>query len=487
MPASASTRLTARERWKLLVLLSASFTLAVDFSVLNVALPEIGRDVGIQVQDLQWIITAFALPAAGFGLLFGRLGDLVGRRLFFITGIALLGVGSLIGGVAETSWLLIAGRIVQGFGAAAVAPTALSLLTTSFEEGPRRSRALGINGALISAGFTVGALLGGVLTSGLSWRWAFFINIPVAIVVLILTPALFAESRPNERPRLDLPGAVLISAALASLVFGLTIAGESGLSVIDPYPWLAAAVVLLLIFGWVESRAHSPLVAVRILRKRTVAFGNLAGLATFSMMSSLTYLLTLYLQDVLLLNAVLTGSVIAVIGIVSVVAANFTPRIIGKFGQKGLVVAALVFQAVGSIVLAFAGPNMTSLSLILVGIVIGALGHIGSIVGYTVTSTSGLPDNEQGLATGLTTTSQQVGLALGTPLMATILAIGIGNRTADDPSALLDGLTTAIAANGIIVLAVAVVVAVFLPGASTTAKSSNRTDTATEPVAAESQ
>lgn len=480
MPTSTSTRLTARERWKLLVLLSASFTLAVDFSVLNVALPEIGRDVGIQVQDLQWIITAFALPAAGFGLLFGRLGDLVGRRLFFIAGIALLGVGSLIGGVAETSWLLIAGRIVQGFGAAAVAPT-------SFEEGPRRSRALGINGALISAGFTAGALLGGVLTSGLSWRWAFFINIPVAIVVLILTPILFAESRPNERPRLDLPGAVLISAALASLVFGLTIAGESGLSVIDPYPWLAAAVVLLLVFGWVESRAHSPLVAVRILRKRTVAFGNLAGLTTFSMMSSLTYLLTLYLQDVLLLNAVLTGLVIAVIGIVSVVAANFTPRIIGKFGQKGLVVAALVFQGVGSIVLAFAGPNMTSLVLILVGIVIGALGHIGSIVGYTVTSTSGLPDSEQGLATGLTTTSQQVGLALGTPIMATILAIGIGNRAADAPSALLDGLTTAIAANGIIVLAVAVVVAIFLPGASTTAKSSNRADTATEPVAAESQ
>lgn len=487
MPTSASTRLTARERWKLLVLLSASFTLAVDFSVLNVALPEIGRDVGIQVQDLQWIITAFALPAAGFGLLFGRLGDLVGRRLFFIAGIALLGVGSLIGGVAETSWLLIAGRIVQGLGAAAVAPTALSLLTTSFEEGPRRSRALGINGALISAGFTAGALLGGVLTNGLSWRWAFFINIPVAIVVLILTPILFAESRPNERPRLDLPGAVLISAALASLVFGLTIAGESGLSVIDPYPWLAAAVVLLLVFGWVESRAHSPLVAVRILRKRTVAFGNLAGLTTFSMMSSLTYLLTLYLQDVLLLNAVLTGLVIAVIGIVSVVAANFTPRIIGKFGQKGLVVAALVFQGVGSIVLAFAGPNMTSLVLILVGIVIGALGHIGSIVGYTVTSTSGLPDSEQGLATGLTTTSQQVGLALGTPIMATILAIGIGNRAADDPSALLDGLTTAIAANGIIVLVVAVVVAIFLPGASTTAKSSNRSDMATEPVAAESQ
>lgn len=484
MPTSASTRLTTRERWQLLVLLSASFTLAVDFSVLNVALPEIGRDVDIQVQDLQWIITAFALPAAGFGLLFGRLGDIVGRRLFFIVGISLLGVGSLIGGIAETSWLLIAGRIVQGFGTAAVAPTALSLLTTSFEEGPRRSRALGINGALLSAGFTIGALLGGVLTSGLSWRWAFFINIPVAIVVLILTPILFAESRPTERPRLDLPGAALISAALAALVFGLTVAGETGLGEATPYPWLAAALVLLLVFGWVESKARSPLVAVRILRKRTVAFGNLAGLTTFSMMSSLTYLLTLHLQDVLLLDAVMTGLVIAIIGVVAFIAANFTPRIIGKFGQKSLVVTGLILQGIGSIVLAFAGSNITSLIFIIVGIVIGALGHIGSIVGYTVTSTSGVPDSEQGLATGLTTTSQQVGLALGTPIMATVLALGIGNRSANDPEALLDGLTVAITANGAIVLAIAVLVVLFLPGASAVGKPSITTDAAAEAVPA---
>lgn len=168
-------------------MLSAGFLLAVDYFVINVALPEIGRDVGIGVAGLQWIITAFALPAAGLGLLFGRLGDIVGRRLLFLTGIALLGDGSVMGGVADTAWFLIVGRVVQGLGAAAVAPTALSLLTTSFEEGPRRARALDINGALISAGFTNGALLGGLLTAGLSWRATFLINMPIAIVVLILT------------------------------------------------------------------------------------------------------------------------------------------------------------------------------------------------------------------------------------------------------------------------------------------------------------
>ncbi len=462
----SDTRLSRAERWKLVVLLSASFLLAVDFSVLNVALPEIGRDVGIGVAGLQWIITAFALPAAGLGLLFGRLGDLVGRRLLFLTGIALLGAGSLMGGLADTAWFLIAGRVIQGLGAAAVAPTALSLLTTSFEEGPRRARALGINGALISAGFTTGALLGGLLTAGLSWRAAFLINVPIAIIVLILTPVLFTETRPATKPRLDLPGALLISGGLTCLVFGLTVAGETGLAHPDAYPWLAGALVLLVVFFIVESRTKDPLVAVAVLRRRTVAFGNLAGLTTFSMMSSLTYLLTLYLQDVLMLGAVLTGAMIAVIGAVSVVAANFTPKIIGRYGQKALVVTALVFQGVGTLVIAVAGSHGASWVIVLVGIVIGALGHIGTIVGYTVTATSGLPDSEQGLATGLTTTSQQVGLALGTPLIASVLAATLAGNgiAATGASALATGLAVAIAVNGVLVLAAAITVAVFLPG-----------------------
>ncbi|GAB33304.1 MFS transporter [Gordonia otitidis] len=480
MPELSDTRLSRAERWKLVVLLSASFLLAVDFSVLNVALPEIGRDVGIGVAGLQWIITAFALPAAGLGLLFGRLGDLTGRRLLFLTGIALLGTGSLMGGLADTAWFLIAGRVIQGLGAAAVAPTALSLLTTSFEEGPRRARALGINGALISAGFTTGALLGGLLTAGLSWRAAFLINVPIAIIVLILTPILFTETCPATKPRLDLPGALLISGGLTCLVFGLTVAGETSLAHPDAYPWLAGALVLLVVFFIVESRTKDPLVAVAVLRRRTVAFGNLAGLTTFSMMSSLTYLLTLYLQDVLLMGAVLTGAMIAVIGAVSVVAANFTPKIIGRYGQKALVVTALVFQGVGTLVIAVAGSYGASWVIVLVGIVIGALGHIGTIVGYTVTATSGLPDSEQGLATGLTTTSQQVGLALGTPLIASVLAAALAGNgiAAIGASGLAAGLAVAIAVNGVLILAAAITVAIFLPRHRQAAETAQQTEPA---------
>ncbi|MFT3860092.1 MFS transporter [Micropruina sp.] len=464
MTDAVSTTLTTSERWKLIVLLSASFTLAVDFSVLNIALPQIGRDVGLDTTALQWVITAFALPAAGFGLLFGRLGDLIGRRRLFMIGISLLGIGSIIGGVAPTAAVLLTGRVVQGFGAAAVAPTALSLLTTSFEEGPRRTRALGINGALIAAGFTVGALLGGILTTGISWRAAFWINLPITLVVLIVTPTLFPANRPDTKPRLDWPGAILISIALTALVFGLTVAGDHGLGTWQPYPWLAAAVILGALFAWRELHAAHPLVTLSILRRRTIAVGNLTGLTTFSMMSSATYLLTLYLQDVLSLNALLSGIVIAVVGVVSITVANFIPKLIGIFGLRTLVIAALTLQGIGMIVIAFAGASAWAVAIIIAGRIIAGLGHIGSIIGYTAMSSSGLPDNEQGLATGLATTSQQVGIALGTPLMASILALTLTVTSTDSAStaALRTGLATTIAVNGLILIAVALLVVLLL-------------------------
>jgi len=193
------------------VLLTASFTLAVDFSILNVALPTIGADVGFSLENLQWIATSFSLCAAGFTLLFGRVADLFDRRRLFLLGIALLGVSSLVGGLATAPWVLLSARVAQGLATAAVILAALSLLTTSFPEGRLRDRALGLNGALMAAGFTTGAILGGVLTDLLSWRWAFYINVAVAVVVLILAPGVLPDSRPAQRPRLDLPGALSVT------------------------------------------------------------------------------------------------------------------------------------------------------------------------------------------------------------------------------------------------------------------------------------
>jgi len=202
---SRGDRISGRQLLILAVLLTAGFTLAVDFSILNVALPAVGADVGFSLDNLQWIATAFSLCAAGFTLFFGRIADLFGRRRLFLLGIGLLGVSSLIGGLATTPSVLIAARIAQGLATAAVTPAALSLLTTSFPEGALRNKALGLNGALMAAGFTTGAILGGVLTDLLSWRWTFFINVVVAVVVLAVAPAVLSESRPSQRPKLDIP------------------------------------------------------------------------------------------------------------------------------------------------------------------------------------------------------------------------------------------------------------------------------------------
>ena len=219
--------MTGGQRLILAVLLTASFTLAVDFSVLNVALPTIGADVGLALNHLQWIATAFALCAASFTLFFGRIADLFGRRRLFLIGMALLGGSSLVGGLAQEPVLLMIARVAQGIATAMVIPAALSLLITSFPEGSQRERALGLNGSLMAAGFTTGAILGGVLTDLLSWRWAFFINVIIAAAVLAAGPAVIRESRPVGRPRVDVPGAATVTLGLLAIVFGLTTASES--------------------------------------------------------------------------------------------------------------------------------------------------------------------------------------------------------------------------------------------------------------------
>ncbi len=215
-----------RERLALAVLLTASFTLAVDFSILNVALPQIGADVGFALPDLQWIATSFAVCAAGLTLFFGRTADLFGRRRQFLAGIALLGAASLVGGLADVPWLLLAARVAQGVATAAVAPAALSLITTSFAEGALRDRALGLNGALMAAGFTSGAILGGLLAGLVSWRWAFFVNVVVAVAVLVVGPAVLRETGERRRTPLDAPGAITVTLALAAGIYGLAQAAE---------------------------------------------------------------------------------------------------------------------------------------------------------------------------------------------------------------------------------------------------------------------
>ncbi|MCX4095898.1 MFS transporter [Nocardia sp. alder85J] len=450
-----------RDRVALLVLLTASFTLAVDFSILNVALPRIGAEVGFGLADLQWIGTAFAVCAAGFTLFFGRLADLFGRRRQFLVGIAVLGVASLAGGLATTPWVLLVARVAQGLATAAVTPAALSLLTTSFPEGRLRERALGLNGALMAAGFTTGAILGGLLTDLISWRWAFFVNVVVAVVVLAAGPMVLRENRSEQRPRLDAPGAITVTLALVAGVYGLTQAGQRSWS--DPRCWgfLLAATILLALFAGIERRVAQPLVPPNLLRRRGIGWGNPAGVLAFATETSVVFLLTLYLQNVRGFTPLQTGLTFAVMGLGTVLGGVVGPRVIGALGGKYAVAAGLVVQAAATLPLVFLGSMPGWFAVLLVTTFAGGVANLVAIVGFMVTATSGLPDSEQGLATGLATMSQQVGIALGTPIMSAVVTAvggGVGH-----------GVATALAVNAAACLGAGLLFAVTLPGATSRA------------------
>lgn len=318
-------RLTGRARLVLFVLCAAQFMVALDFSVLNVALPVLGKDLGLSRSALQWAVTAFALPSGGFLLLFGRIADLYGRKRLFLTGLALFGGASLLATLAWDPASFLTGRALQGLGAAVVVPTGMSLLTTTFPEGPLRDKALGISGTLLSLGFTVGMVLGGVMTDTLGWRSTMGLLAAAAVAVLCLAPRLLPESRTPERPRLDVPGAVTVTGGLLALIYGLSTAAERGFGGTDVLVSLVAGVLLLAAFVVVESKAHAPLVSLPMLKRGTVAWGNIGGLVTFSMMSTVVFVLTLYLQETLRLSSFLTGLVFGVQGVASAVAGSYAP------------------------------------------------------------------------------------------------------------------------------------------------------------------
>ncbi|MFE6719081.1 MFS transporter [Streptomyces albidoflavus] len=456
------TRLTGRDRLVLVVLLVAQFMLAVDFSILNVALPAIGDGLGFPLSGLQWIATSFALSAAGFTLLLGRIGDLVGRRRIFLAGLALLGAASLAGGLATTPEVLIAARVAQGLATAAVTPAGLALLTTAFPEGPLRQRALGLNGALMSAGFTSGAILGGVLTDLLSWRWAFLVNVPVALAVLLVAPAVLHESRPAHRPRLDVPGALTVTLGLLGVVYGLTQAGEHGWSHPAALLGLVAGVVLLIAFWFVEGRAAEPLVPLPVLRRPSVAWGNILGVLAFLTETSLVYLLTLYMQRTLGFSALAAGVSFAVLGLGTVTGGVLAARVIARSSVGATLVAGGLLQAVFTGVLLLLGESPAWMGLLLPATFFGGVGNMLVIVGFMVTATSGLPDGEQGLATGLATMSQQIGITMGTPVMSAVVTAGTAGAVT--AGAVLHGVTLAVAVNAVLVLLGVVIAAAFLRG-----------------------
>jgi MFS family permease len=409
----APARMTYKQQLTAFLLLGTGFMLSVDFSILNIALPQVGAAVGLGLSDLPWVATAYALPAAGFSLLFGRIADLYGRRRLFLTGITLLAVASMVGGFAASPTQLLVARALQGLATAVATPAALSLLITSFSDDGQRTRVLGLNGALLSGGFTVGALVGGALVGALSWHWAFLINVPVALLILVVTPFVVPASSAPAGVKLDVPGAVTVTLGLLAFTFGVT---DRNLYA------LIGGLGLLVLFWLIEVRAKAPLVAVSMLARPTVKWGNVACFVVFSMESALVFLITLYLQDVLRFAPLTTGLVFGIPGLAAVAAGVIASRLIGRYGPRNVLAVAMLVQTGFTAPLIFLDASNVWLCLLIPALFAGFLGHVTAIVACMVTATSNVPDSEQGLATGLASMTQQVAITVGIPILGAVTA-----------------------------------------------------------------
>jgi EmrB/QacA subfamily drug resistance transporter len=412
-------------RWSALALIvTAQFMVILDVAIVNVALPSIKADLGFSETNLQWVITAYAILFGGALLLGGRLADLLGRRRLFVAGLAVFAASSLLCGLAWSEASLIAFRAVQGLGGALLAPAALSLLMTTFAEGRERNLALGIYGAASGSGAAAGVLLGGLLTSYLSWSWIFFINVPVGVAAIALTPLLLRESRVGllAQRHFDLPGAASITAGLMLLVYAMTRAPSDGWAAPTTLALIGGAAALVLAFVVIELRSPSPLLPLRIFRLRMLASANAAMVIVGAVAFSEFFLLTLYLQDVLHYSAVQGGVAFAGFALTVVVVSNLAQVIVGRFGVRPTLTAGLLISAVSVAMLSRLPVEGHYFWDLFPGFVLGGAGMGLSFVPVTIAGLTGVERSDAGVASGLINTSRQIGGAIGLAAASTIAA-----------------------------------------------------------------
>ncbi|MEV4016598.1 MFS transporter [Nonomuraea angiospora] len=425
--------MNTREWLVLVTLCGATFMTGLDYSIITVALPELGRDLGFATRgDLQWVVTACLLPTAALMPLFGRVSDVVGRRRLFAVGVTAFTGFSLLAALAPVPGVLVGARAGQGVAAAMIGPTALALMTTAFAEGPKRTRAMGVNGALLSLGFVAGTIGGGLVTSGLSWRWTMLILVGIGVVVLVGALTVLPGDSGGSAVRLDVPGAVLASAGLFALVYGISTLTWIG---------VAAAVLLLGAFLAVEARHAAPLVPPRLLRRPTVKWGMAVALVTFGMCGGATLLLSVYMQDVLGWSPLRTGLGFLGEGVAALVAGGLAARLIGAYGAPATVAAGLTAQAVGTAGMVFL-PASGELGVLLATSAAMGFGHVLTVVAAITTITSGLDPADQGVAGSLAQMPTFVG------------AIGVAGLTAvaSAYAELLTGLHAAFVVAGAVAL-----------------------------------
>ncbi|HEY5428299.1 MAG TPA: MFS transporter [Solirubrobacteraceae bacterium] len=406
----------------LLLLAMTQFVIVIDASIVNVALPSIGAHLHFARADLSWVVNAYTLTFGGFLLLGGRMADPLGRRRMFMLGLVLFSLASFAGGIAQSEGWLIAARAVQGLGAAIVSPAALSIITTTFAEGAERNRALGIWGAVAGAGGAAGVLLGGILTSGLSWRWVLFVNVPIGIAAALLAPRTLVESRSDDATRtFDIPGAATVTAGLALLVYAVVDAVNSGWGSTATILRLAGAAVLLVAFLAIEVRSRNPLMPFSIFRLRTLRGANIVGLLIGMSLFSMFFFISLYLQDVLHDSPIKAGVSYLPLAIGIILSAGGAAQLVNRLGFKPPLVAGLLLIAGGLLWFSrVPAPGGSFAADVLGPSLLAAVGLGLAFVPVTIAAVTGTQPEEAGLASGLINTSQQVGGALGLAILATI-------------------------------------------------------------------
>ena len=451
---------TNQRKWLALALLSAvQFMVVLDIAIVNVALPSIKVDLGFSQENLQWVISAYALVFGGFLLLGGRAADLLGRRRIFLAGIVVFTLASLLAGLAWSEGSLIAARSFQGLGAAIISPAALSMLSVTFVEGRERNIALGVWGAVGGFGAAAGVLLGGILTDALSWEWIFFVNVPVGAVAFGLAPLLLKESRDARVRSFDVPGAVLVTGGLSSLVYAITKAGQDGWVAGQTLAFFAVAVALLAGFVVWEQRHAEPLMRFGLLRTKTVAGANVAGFILGTALFSMFLMLTLYMQQVLGYSAMKSGVAYLAVAGTAILWSAVAAQVVTRVGVKPVLVVGMTALTGGLVYFTQVSVGGTYAGDLLPGFLLVGFGIGFSFVPISIAALAGVQPAEAGLASGLFNTSQQIGGALGIAALSTIatsttsdkLAAGVGQS-----AALVDGFTAAflagvgIAAAGII-------------------------------------
>ena len=451
---------TADRKWLALALLCAvQFMVVLDIAIVNVALPSIQVDLGFSQENLQWVISAYALLFGGFLLLGGRAADLLGRRRLFMAGTILFGVASLLAGFAWSDEALIAARALQGLGAAIITPAGLSILTTTFAEGKERNAALGAWGGVGAFGAVAGVLLGGVLTDALSWEWIFFVNVPVAALALGLAPVLLRESHDLTVRSFDAPGAVLVTGGLVALVFAITQAHEFGWASVETIGILAGSATLLGAFLAWEARAAEPLMPFSIFRLRTLTGANVAGFILGTAVFAMFLMLTLYMQQVLGYSAMRTGIAYLAVAGTAIVWSGVAAQLVNRVGVKPVLAVGMASLTAGLIYFTQVSVGGSYVTDLLPGFLLIAVGLGFSFVPISIAALAGVKPSEAGLASGLINTTQQIGGALGVAVLSTIATSTTSDAVTTGtslPFALTDGFqaafigATAIAVVGIV-------------------------------------